>query len=161
MDEIIKDFCEESNALLLEAEGYLETAEEGLDQKQNLELFAQRIDRIMGGAKSLAMTYNAKTLTGIGLISEFCKVLGYKSAQLEEEDFYQLVIAFLFDSLDSMQGLLKALNEGNKDQDMDYERLVDRLKWISEKFDSSLRATLKSKAPAEEVKELLKRLGFR
>lgn len=161
MDEIIEEFCIESKALLEEAEDFLNTAEEGVLAKKNLEDFGQRIDRIMGSAKTIAMTNGSKNLQSIGLIAELGKVIGYKGSQIKEEALYQIVVAFLFDALDALKALFKALEQGKIDSDMDFKVLLDRLRWISTKFDASLSGTLKISSPEEEVRELLKRLGLR
>jgi hypothetical protein len=161
MDEIIEEFLKESKALLVEAEDFLEAAEDGLQAKKKLEDYGQRIDRIMGSAKSIAMDNGSKTLQSIGLISELGKVIGYKGSQVNEEALYKIVVAFLFDATDALNDLVDSMTNGDAETDTDYKTLLDRLRWICTKFDASLSGTLKTNTPEEEVKELLKRLGLR
>lgn len=162
MDEIIEEFCKESKALLDEAEGFLEASEDGgLGAKKNLEDYGQRVDRIMGSAKSIAMGNGSKTLQSIGLISELGKVISYKGAQIDEEALYKIVVAFLFDATEALMDLVNSLKQGESDTNTDYKTLLDRLRWISTKFDPNLSGTLKTHSPEEEVRELLKKLGLR
>ena len=161
MDEIIEEFCKESKALLEEAEGFLEAAEDGMDTKKNLENFGQRVDRIMGSAKTIAMVNGSKTLQSISLITELGKTIGYKGSQVSEEALHKIVVAFLFDATDALANLVDSLAAGEVDSETDYNTILERLRWISTKFDPNLSATLKTHSPEEEVRELLKRLGLR
>jgi hypothetical protein len=107
-DEILKGFIEETRVLITEMQSLLETAEEGLTQAQSLETFGQRVDRIMGGARTLASNIEGpKGLqAAIHQLADYAavgKAVGYKASQLKDNaGLYTICVALLLDATDVM-----------------------------------------------------------
>lgn len=171
MDEILLEFKEESKSLVEELLDILDSAEEGFDHKQELEQYGQIVDRIMGGAKSVAMASDSPMPEQIGTYAELCKIVGYKGSQISEDGpFYTVVIAFLLDATEMLEVMIDVT--GTKKEKNIKEILsttfLDRLKWISERFEEGLRASVATKADDDDKKEneqadidaILKQLGL-
>jgi hypothetical protein len=152
MDEILEGFREETKGLLQELGDILEEVEEDLSKNQKLEDFGQRIDRIMGAAKTLNVDFPHPVFNDVGAFAEVCKIVGYKASQLKNQpDFCNIVVAFLLDAVDVLNQIVDQLKPHNK---TDINQLIpktflDRLRFIASKFDTSLRATLGSTASSE------------
>lgn len=177
--EILEGFREEANQILKE----LATVVEGLDETTTefpaalLTEFAQKIDRIMGAAKTLSMeSPDHVGLKRIGQIAEICKVLGYKASEIKRLSIIPVFAAFWADTLDAISELIEAL-EDEKESSAIAGRfslvLEKRLRWLSDKLTAlnpKASGTLSSgsgadaapSAPASQidVDELLKGFGI-
>ena len=141
--EIRKEFCQESYGLISDLSTVLEELEEDLDNRKLLEEFGQKIDRMMGAAKSLE-------LEEMGVICELGKVIGYKSCQIEGDvDLISVVVAILFDTLDILTEMVKDLEKEVKKEagTLHLEKFVSRLRWLAEKF----KHVTKASCDVEEV----------
>jgi len=172
MDDIIRDFKSECKDLVEQLMTLLEEAEEDFSLRKNLETYGQIVDRMMGGAKSIAITMDdPHSMDKIGSYAEICKLVGYKGSQIEEEgQFYTVVVAFLLDGTEMLQEMINAL-QTEKEQDIKVLLTVtflDRLRWISTHFDENVRGTLEvegitgtsSKTSQEQIDALLEQLGI-
>lgn len=138
-DDILSGFVEESNAILEELHEIvekLEDYEEGDEfPRQNLEDFSQRIDRIMGAAKTLLMMApDHAGLDRIGKISNLCKSLGYAAAQNENPKTIPIFAAFWADSLEVVEDLTGAIRDKAKTEKIasDFSQTIQgRLEWLS------------------------------
>lgn len=137
MKEIIIEFCDESETLLDDLELTLEALEEDPRLVEYLETFGQKIDRIMGAAKSIGAEE-------IATLSELGKTIGYKSSQVRDIPLIEVVVAILFDSLDIMRTLIDSLRKDLKKNvsQLNTKAFVTRLKWLSEKFKDIERASV-------------------
>jgi hypothetical protein len=149
-DEFVADFVKESRELVEEMIGILELAEEGLSQVRSLEKYGQLVDRIMGGAKSLAvnMTEGAEMVNKVADYAAVCKAVGYKASQIREnESFFTICVALLLDVTDGMAELLNYIEKKkNVDlKDVVSDTLVERLKWASAQFSKDYRETVEVK----------------
>lgn len=104
MDEILQEYCLESKTILNELVSILLTLENKSEDYKALEVFGQKIDRIMGAAKSLE-------LHKMGKISELCKVISYKSAQSKNKDLVIVTVAFLFEAVETLQEMTDNLEK--------------------------------------------------
>jgi len=100
--------------------------------------FAQKIDRIMGTAKTLEMdSPDHPGLIRIGKLAELCKSLGYSASQLKKPEIVPLFAAFWADTLDVVSELIESLEDERKTKTIS-ERfslvLQKRLTWLSEKI---------------------------
>ena len=171
MSELLVSFKNESNDLILELEGLLDELEDNFHEREKLNEFSQLIDRIMGSAQSLSsFGFEQDEIVKLGSFAELCKQVGYRGANLENEDFYDVTIAFLFDAIDSMKKLLTSV--GSQKQIKSISELlvstfISRLKWILEQFEkqgvletnylaSEKEKVFKSQA---EIDDLLNSLG--
>jgi chemotaxis protein histidine kinase CheA len=145
MDEIVQEFCQESRLILSELDPLLQGLELNPSDFKSLEVFGQKVDRIMGAAKSLEFNQ-------MGIISEFCKTISYKSAQSKNTDLVTIVVAFLFEAVEILEEMFKNL-EQNKPGELDpstIKTIISRLEFISGRLTHIQRASV-----AIEDKDLL------
>lgn len=84
-DDILKEFQIESKNLIEESLRVLENCDGDPSQAHSLEEYAQLVDRIMGGAKSLAVHLNDPNhiIHKVGDYAALCKAVGYKASQIK------------------------------------------------------------------------------
>lgn len=168
--EILIDFQNEANGLIIELLEILESCEEDFSKVQELEEYGQRVDRIMGGAKSLALQFpdTEHAIHKIGDCAAICKIVGYKASQIKDQkNFYDVCVALLLDATEMLQQLTASLTS---DQALNPEKIftptfIERLRWISSQFAADVRASVdvnqgSSKLKQDEIDDLLKKLGF-
>jgi chemotaxis protein histidine kinase CheA len=125
-EEIVQEFCSETKVLLSELEPLLEALELNPANLKALEDFGQKVDRIMGAAKSLEFHQ-------MGIISEFCKTISYKSAQSKNTELIIIVVAFLFEAVEILNAMIENL-QINKRAELDplaIKPILSRLEFIS------------------------------
>lgn len=166
--EILKGFQQETNKILKELGPIIDVLEEGDSANfptEPLKEFAQKIDRIMGAAKTLAGLDDPEHqgLKRIGLITELCKTLGYKAAELQKTELLPLFAAFWADTLEVVGDLTDVVEDPAKTQTISSQFslvLQKRLRWLADKV-----AAIEKKGPTENLKQLdvdalLKDLGL-
>ncbi|MFK8138114.1 MAG: hypothetical protein AB8E15_07130, partial [Bdellovibrionales bacterium] len=136
------------------------------------EEYGQIVDRIMGGAKSVAMAVDSPMPSQIGSYAELCKIVGYKGSQISNDDsFYIVVVAFLQDATEMLEEMVKVTGTEKEAgiAEILSSTFLDRLKWISERFEEGLRASVATKTDDSGVKKeneqgdidaILKQLGL-
>lgn len=166
--EILEDFIRESKKIIQESIVVLDKVEGNLVQAKNLKDYGNLVDRIMGGAKSVAL--GLAPSHALNLVSDYaavCKAVGYKASQISDnEQFFDVCVALLQDATETLDTLL-----GNVDKSRDELRksfsstFIDRLSWVSKKFSSEYHGTVGVAAPENktlvqsEIDELIKKLG--
>ena len=139
LKELLDEFKKESNSLIRELEELLDDIEDDFSKKDKLNNFAQIIDRIMGSAQSLStFGFEQVEITKLGDFAELCKQIGYRGANLNDEEFYNVTVAFLFDSIESMKKLLTSIGSETqvvKISDLLVSTFLSRLKWILDQFE--------------------------
>jgi chemotaxis protein histidine kinase CheA len=173
MDEILEEFTRESKDLIEQMTGILESVEEDPKRFQKLEDFGQTVDRIMGGAKSIAMGYPPEHATHvIANYCELCKLVSYKASQIPDNpDLTNIVTALLLDATETLEQLTSQLeNHGDSQiKNVMTTTFLDRLKWVATKFDENLRASVAittNGSPAtksstqQDIDQILKQLGL-
>lgn len=172
--EILKEFQIESKNLIEQIMGILETCEGDFGQVKRLEEYGQVVDRVMGGAKSLAMGLSGvgsdHFIHKIGDYAALCKAVGYKASQIEDnEQFYDVAVAFLLDATEMLTEMIEKILEPKAAnfKDLFTQTFLDRLKWISSQFGAEYRASVdvnKANKPKKmtqtEINELLQKLGL-
>jgi hypothetical protein len=115
-------------------------------QNQPLEEFGQKVDRIMGSAKTMEMTCdNPDEFEMIGRYAELCKVIGYKGSQIDNNaELVNVTVGLLFDATETLEKLIEMVG---KDHTMERgqvisEPFLERLKWLSTQFSDDLRSSL-------------------
>ena len=138
-EEILVDFKEESKSLLNDMIDILENVETDMSQAQRLSDVSIFVDRIMGGARSIALDFHQDHIIHkIGDYAELCKAVGAKASKIDDnQDFYNICVAFLFDAVEMIETMFEAMDE---DGDTDIREIVsdtfkDRLAWIKSQFD--------------------------
>lgn len=170
--EILKEFQLESQALTEQMLEILESIEGDFSQVKRLEEYGQTVDRIMGGAKSLAMsTTNAEhAIHKIGDYSALCKAVGYKASQIKNNSgFYDICVALLLDATELLEEMINSITE-NKPKEVKQllsKTFLDRLRWVSNQFSAEYRASVEVKennAPKKlgqsEIDDILAKLGL-
>jgi len=159
-------FKEESSGLIEDLLAILNEIEGEPDQHQRLEEFGQKVDRIMGSAKTLFSTLSNSTVQSIGAYAELCKILGYQGSQIENnEELYSIVVAFLIDATETLKTMTQSLGTASEKSAKEWlsSTFLDRLKWISSKFGTQTRKTIAGGTAdgttQDEILKVLKSLG--
>lgn len=166
--EIVEDFVSESKSLIEELIELLESIEGDFSQVQKLADYGNNVDRIMGGAKSLAlMAPPDHALHMIADYAALCKAVGYKASQIEgNEQFFDICVALLLDATETLETLLGRIHqEGRLLRETIPQAFIERLRWVSSQFGESVSASVGTgEAPAKmnqsEIDDLLKKLGL-
>jgi hypothetical protein len=174
-NEILEDFKKESKNLLKEMDEILEKLESNFALVLDLESYGQTVDRMMGGAKSLATNFPEEfppehLIHQFGDYAAVCKAVGYKASQIKNnEQFFYICIALLQDATDTLGVMLEVLGtaEAQPISKILTKTFLDRLKWVSNQFGTEIRASV-SATPIErtpkmsqgEIDDLLKKLGI-
>lgn len=136
--ELLTDFCTESNGLVDELEAVVEKLEEaeGFPVAEMKE-FAQKVDRIMGTAKTiLMMAPGHPGITFLSVITEMCKTIGYQAVALNKAPLVPIFAGFWAETVEVMRELLAVLDSPEKTQSLIQARsasLQKRLTWLADK----------------------------
>lgn len=165
--EIVKDFVVESKSLIEEMMEILEKAEDDYSQVALLATYGNLVDRIMGGAQSLAeLSRDEHAVHMIADYSALCKAVGYKTSQIEEnESFYNVCVGLLFDATETLEFLVDNIEKPpQRLRESITAAFIDRVRWVSHKFNEAYSMSVgtgdaNSMAQAE-IDSLLKKLGL-
>lgn len=160
--DIIQHFQDEAYRLYEELDDLVEELEDHDEYPiEELEDFAQKIDRIMGSAETIhANDPEIAFVDSIAIICRLCKKIGYSAKNNQKQALLPIYSAFWADCLEVLNELTKSIREPHKlaDQTAFFTRtLQKRLEWLLEK--------LRKESPEEEVVDqadidaLLKSLG--
>jgi len=170
--EIIDGFKEESTELLTELVEVVEKLAEPTSDfpADLLAEYAQKVDRIMGAAKTMLMMEPEHLgLQRISGLTEICKRLGYSAAKSGKKDLVPIFAAFWADTLDVIEELLENLENLEKTKSIfnSFSKiLINRLSWLSKKVGTSdglPPSEVKSKEAAGgqvDIDQLMSELGF-
>lgn len=166
--EIVEDFVNESKSLIEELIDLLESIEGDFSQVLKLADYGNNVDRIMGGAKSLAMM--APPDHALHMISDYaalCKAVGYKASQItDNEQFYDVCVALLLDATETLSALLNNIHkDGKLLKETIPQAFIERLRWVSNQFSEAYSmsvgtGTAPQKLKQSEIDDLLKKLGL-
>ena len=168
--EIVKDFVIESKTLIEELLDLLESIEGDFSQVRNLANYGNSVDRIMGGARSLAMMVPPDH--ALHMISDYaalCKAVGYKASQIQDnEKFFDICVALLLDATETLNLLLNNIHEsGESIRKVIPVTFLERLRWVSSQFSEEYTMSVDT-GPADqpkklkqtEIDDLLRKLGL-
>ena len=168
--DIVEGFRQESNALLAELIDVVDRIEvsQGEFPSKLLEEFSQKIDRIMGAAKTLVVSFGAHPgLERIGKLSELCKALGYQAASKKVTALLPLFAAFWSETIEVIQELLGELEDSARSEQIAKSFsavLQKRLEWLAAKVAAApapgqtAEGALDAKTAEAQIRELLKSL---
>lgn len=163
-NSILEDFTRESLILVDECIELLESIENDPSEVEKLKDFANRIDRVMGGAKSLALLAAPEhPLHLIGDYCAICKSVGYQGAEIQNNNqLYNIVVALLLDAVEMTKTLFQRLDSSVSELKKIFSTtFLERLKWISFQYDELAKRNGEGKKMAQnEIDELLKKLGL-
>jgi hypothetical protein len=165
--DIVKDFVDESKVIIQDLIELLDSIEGDFSQVAQLEVYGQKVDRIMGGAKSLALLVSADDpLHIVADYAALCKAVGYKASQIKDNaQFYDICVALLLDATETLSKWIATLGEESV-QDLKKSfssTFLERLRWVSNQFGANVRASVDAKKDKKmdqnEIDELLRKLG--
>jgi len=167
--DIVKDFVDESKVIIQDLVDLLENIEGDFSQVSRLEEYGQRVDRVMGGAKSLAMMVPPEhALHTVADYAALCKAVGYKASQIDNNpQFYDICVELLLDATETLQDWIERLEADESAQDLKNSftaTFLERLRWVSNQFGADVRASVDAKKTTKkmdqnEIDELLRKLG--
>ena len=162
--ELLEGFLEESRKLTQNLLQILEDLEGSPEKVSDLANYGNQVDRVMGGAKSLAiMVPVTHALHMISDYAELCKIVGYKGSQIRNnEQFFNIVVALLLDATETLVLLLDRIHEPTEALRKTFsDTFVERLKWVSHQFGDGYAQTVQSqKLGQDEIDKLMSKLGF-
>ena len=167
--EIVEEFVGESKKLIHDLVEILESAEGDFSQVQKLEDYGNMVDRIMGGAKSVAM--GADKDHAAHVVADYaalCKAVGYKASQIRDnEQFFDICVALLLDATETLDILLDRIHEPASEITKTVpSQFIDRLNWVSSQFKAGFRESVDGTSDAakqmsqDDIDALMKKLGF-
>lgn len=177
-ENILAGFISESKILIEELLEKLENIEEMDDDVKSRQtkssLLADcgnQVDRIMGGAQSMAMAIpENKTLSLIGDMAQLCKAVCYRASKVGDNvSLVKTAVALLLDVTEILENAVVELERPTPTaaQVKFTPALIERLRWFSSQFAQGISGTVDSKtktgAPGmgqSEIDDLLKKLGF-
>ena len=116
-EEILEEFVVESKGLLAELTTVVEQIEAASEDSSKafpeelLREFAQKIDRIMGAAKTIEVMDEGNLVLGaIGQLSETCKAMGYQAAEKKRTALLPFFAAFWMETIEVVGELLECAN---------------------------------------------------
>jgi hypothetical protein len=167
--DIIVDFVNESKVIIEELLKILEEIEGDFSQVARLADYGQKVDRIMGGAKSLALlAAPGHGLYALGDYADLCKAVGYKASQIKgNSQFFDICVALLFDATEALEEGVENLTEEDGGEGLRKTlsaTFLERLRWVSNQFDASVRASVSAggnagKLDQGDIDSLLRKLG--
>jgi chemotaxis protein histidine kinase CheA len=135
--DILRSFNEESRQLLDELSEVLGRIEQSKGEFPTalFDEFAQKIDRIMGSAKTIGVHVPShQGLIAIGKLAELCKYVGYKAAQKKDVRLVPICAAFWADTLENLNTLMENLENQPRSAEIAQgftDVIQTRLKWLA------------------------------
>jgi len=164
--DIVKDFVGESMVLIQDLTELLDSIEGDFSQVTKLEEYGQKVDRVMGGAKSLALLVPPDhALHTVADYAALCKAVGYKASQIKgNAQFYDICVALLLDATETLGKWISNLGEDTAEdlKNSFSKTFLERLRWVSNQFSADVRASVDAKnkkMDQNEIDDLLKKLG--
>lgn len=174
-NKILEDFIIETKKLISSMTILLESVEGDDSRVDKLAEYGNQVDRIMGGAQSLAMLMPPDhALNIIGDYAALCKAVGYKSSQIQNNaQFFNICVALLMDITEVLQELVDRVDEpASVLRKTIPPTFFDRVKWVSDQFKGQYRESISygtKEAPSasdnikldqSNIDELMKKLGM-
>jgi len=138
--DILQDFQSECGGLMDELEELVDTLEdsaEGEFPEAELREFSQKIDRIMGAAKTmLQLEPSHEGISFLAKVSEACKTMGYQAAALKRASLMPIFAGFWAETVEVMREVILALGSVPGTKSVIEKRsalLQKRLAWLAEK----------------------------
>lgn len=165
--ELLNGFLHEARQLTKQLLDILDELEDSPERVGDLANYGNLVDRVMGGAKSLAiMVPDTHALHVISDYSELCKIVGYKGSQILNNDrFFNIVVALLLDATETLSLLLERVDQPVSMLRQSFsDTFIERLKWVSHQFGDGFSQTVQSKdnqkMTQNEIDKLMSKLGF-
>ncbi len=165
--DIVKDFTLESKGIIQDLIDTLEGIEGDFSKVSQLEEYGQKVDRIMGGAKSLALLVPIDhPLHMVADYAALCKAVGYKASQIQgNPQFFDICVALLLDATETLSSWIEGLGSDTSEdlKSSITSTFLERLRWVSNQFGADVRGSVDAGKPKamdqNEIDELLRKLG--
>jgi hypothetical protein len=152
---LLDDFTSESKDIISTLQILIEELETGIQEPTEFAHFAQRIDGIMGCAKTLGIDGLPGIeipLAAVGNLSEGCKSVGYKASQIKDPGLSRLVASFFAEALELLDEAIDDLKNGTAQVDPAQAiKIRDRINWIGSQM----------KLSSQDQAEILARFGLK
>lgn len=146
--DIIQEFVVESKDIVRNCLELLDEVEGHPESALRLEEYGNNIDRIMGGAQTIALDVSRSHF--LNLVSEYaeiCKAVGYKTSQIKNDAaFYDVCIALLIDATEMLALMLdKSDLKVSSLKEVIPEEFIGRLNWALGQFKDDVSGTVSIK----------------
>lgn len=169
--ELLEGFFSESVTLVSEMNALLDEVEDNFSKVEMLADYGNKVDRIMGAAKSLCLLVSGDhPLFMISDYTALCKAVGYQASQIKNnQHFFDICVALLMDATDMLSELLGNLDkEGKELRESIPQAFIERLRWVSNQFSKTVSVSVgittqedvSSKMQQDDIDALLKKLGI-
>lgn len=142
MADLMNEFKSESEDLVNQMIGILESCESGASGPVAMEDFGQLADRMMGGARQLVSNLGGdhSSLTSVAKFTQLCKLLGYKASQLGPTSaLLPVSVGVLLDASEELRTMIVNLKEQDGGGSAVVSTaLLERLKWLNEQFGANI-----------------------
>ncbi len=160
-NDMLLAFREESLSIFTELKNIIDMLNDSYTEfpMQLLQDFSQKIDRIMGAAKTISIQDpNHQGLQRIGILGELCKHIGYKAAESKQLTLLPIFAAFYSDVITVTEDLLASLEDEKRAAKITSDFapvLIKRLEWLKKKIISVPNVTSKNEISQSEIDKLV------
>lgn len=166
--EILKDFVAESKQIVNSSLSLLEGIEGNYSKISELEVYGNNIDRIMGGARTVALGVGQDHV--LFMISDYaalCKAVGYKASQIKNnESLFNICVGLLIDATEMLSNILDNIDKDTETLKRKLpQEFIERVRWASNQFKDDLRESVdvsknkdRKKMNKREIDELIRKL---
>jgi len=136
--ELLDGFTSESKQILEELQELVDELENHQEfPTDKIQEFSQKIDRIMGAAKTLLTIDNKNTgIRFLAKTGELCKAMGYEAAALPRPELVPFFASFWAETVEVMQEVLYNIKDPRKCQSIVVSKsssIEKRLIWLASK----------------------------
>lgn len=136
-DEIFREFIAESTTIVEEAIAILTEVEENPQEFLKLTVYSNAIDRVMGGAATVAMSFEQDH--SVNLVRDYAAACKSLSLQVQEvsgnAELFRTLVALLLDATEVLGRILGNLNLSTSDiKKVIPQNSIERVKVISDAF---------------------------
>lgn len=167
--EILEEFIVESKKIIKDSLFILDKVEGNIVQANLIKDYGNLVDRLMGGAKSLAtLLPSGHSIILLGDYACLCKAVSYKTSQIKtNEQFFNICVALLQDATETLEIMITNLDKSPAELHKLFSIVfIERLRWISNKFNIEYVESLSSSSKKgkqlvqSEIDSMLKKIGF-
>ena len=164
--DLVKDFIDESKKLIDECMDLLEELEQKPQQYKSLDVYGNKMDRIMGTSDNIKFLFPEKT--AFSLITDYtkiCKRVAYNTTMISNNlSFVTTVISFLMDATETLALLIRKCEATAEEAKSQINpAFIERLKWLSGKFKEDYKGSVglgRDAMNQDSINDLLKKMGL-
>jgi len=168
---ILDDFQAEARRLLVELHEVLKLSRPGFSHRQTMGEFGQKVDRIMGAARTLPLNLSGEfqVLDQVSEYTSICKDLGYRCSQLDDNpQLYETTLQLLTEAIEILDQIFQVsfFSSSKKAAAILTSAKINKLKLVLTLFNREAsgqdRASVAGaeKLNQKQIDQLLKKLGM-